>query len=149
MLVSMALVGALLVPLAVVATASAGPAPACPDDPAGLTQGKDEVCCPNDQESAAAPAVTQGEIGDVCCADEATPARPGVILERDIGVPCCPDGDWAHWEWGGPNGQNLYYCEPPPEPPTTVPPATDPPAVSPATAAPKKAAAAAKPTFTG
>ena len=177
LLVSMALVGALLVPLAVASTASAdsnaqcgvaqgggdccveeGVTQDCPQEPycpgdyeEAWTQGKAEVCCPNAQESAAAPAVTQGEIDDVCCADETTaPITNGGVTQgggQDVGVACCPNGEFGHWEWGGYAGQNLSYCDAPPyEPPATAPA----PSVSPATAAPKKAvAAAAKPTFTG
>jgi hypothetical protein len=140
-----ALVGALLVPLVVVSTASAGPhqdevcgvsqalceEPHCPeDDPIGVTQGGaiDDVCCREDLMSHNTWGVAQGD--------------------EDVGVECCPNGEFRNWQWGGYAGQNLSYCDAPPyEPPATAP-TTDPPAVSPATAAPKKAAAA-KPTFTG
>ena len=128
LLASMALVGALLVPLSVAITATASSA-------------GDSYCT----ETTVPPGVTQGE-RDVCCAED-------IIIEggvaqggEDIGVACCPDGTFGHWQWGGYAGQNLSYCDAPAyEPPATAPA----PSVSPATAAPKKAAAAAKPTFTG
>lgn len=135
LLVSMALVGALLVPFSLAVTAGTSAA-----DPV--------LVCPTDEQDS--PGVAQGEIEDVCCRDELMMDSYGLTQGRDVGVNCCPNGEFGHWEWGGTNGQNLYYCDAPPnEPPATSPPATDPPAVSPAASAPKKAAAAAKPTFTG
>lgn len=146
MLATIALVGALLVPLGLAVTASSSAAfESCGES--GVTQGPEgEVCCPDDHDNE--NGLTQGEgIDDICCADETTsPDRSGVTQGQDFGVKCCPDGTFGHWQWGGYAGQNLSYCEAPPyEPPATAPA----PEVSPATAAPKKAAAAAKPTFTG
>jgi hypothetical protein len=137
-----ALVGALLVPLVVVSTASAGP----DHVECGVSQAScEEPGCPESNNSG----VTQG-VEDVCCREDITLERaPGVTQGEDVGVACCPNGEFGHWEWGGYAGQNLSYCDAPPyEPPATAT-TTDPPAVSPASAAPKKAAAAAKPTFTG
>jgi hypothetical protein len=147
-LAALAMIGALLVPLAVASTASAGSnAQGC-----GVAQGgadccvhlggsQGNMCCPESLEG-----VAQG-IDNVCCADELvedTGLAQGGNL--DLGVECCPNGEFGHWEWGGYAGQNLSYCDAPPyEPPATAPPAT----VSPATSAPKKAAPAAKPVFTG
>lgn len=134
------LVGALLVPLAIVSTASAGPPGEVED--CGVSQAScEEPRCPE----RAGDGATQGD-GDICCREDITLQR-GLAEGDDVGVACCPDGTFGHWEWGGANGQNLYYCDAPPA--VTVPPTTDPPAVSPATAAPKKAAVAAKPVFTG
>lgn len=150
LLASMALVGALLVPFGLVVTA--GPSGASGDcRPIGVTQGPEDHCCPEDFNGGGGGVTQGGEITDVCCASELIPADDQGVTQgnNDLGVKCCPDGTFGHWQWGGTNGQNLYYCDAPPsEPPATAAPATDPPAVSPATAAPKKAAAA-KPTFTG
>jgi hypothetical protein len=160
----LALIAALLIPLAVTVNATTAgashncplgntqgfdpcePHPACDE---GLTQGQhcpEPPRPPGCNDGGSNPGVTQG--GQSCCNDSGNGF--GVTQGgRDLG--CCPDGSPGGWQWGGYAGQNRYWCDAPPyEPPATAEPTTEPPpAVSPTTAAPKKAAAAAKPVFTG
>jgi hypothetical protein len=134
-LATLALIGALVVPLVAITTTGAGAGAQlneCEVSPGSGGGGGCEDPCGNDFESDSG--VTQGGSSQGCC----------------------PDGSPGGFQWGGYAGQNRYWCEAPPyEPPATAEPTpTEEPAVSPTTAAAKKAAApkqaaAAKPAFTG
>jgi hypothetical protein len=171
----LALIAALLIPLAVTLTATTAGAAHCEESGNsqgggdghecetqcidGVTTAQQNDCPPpplppgcNDGGSVPS-GVTQG--GQSCCNDNSnTPTTLGVTQGgRDVG--CCPDGSPGGFQWGGYAGQNRYWCDAPPDtPPATAPPATEPPPTEPPpavapTTAPKKAAVAAKPAFTG
>jgi len=105
-----------------------------------------------------AAGLAAGGTGNSCTPDTTSSTLPPGVAQGEQShgsEQCCPDGSSGGWAWGGYAGQNLYWCEAPPnEPPATAEPDPE-PTVAPTTAAPTTApkktapAAAAKPVFTG
>lgn len=164
LLAIMGLLGALLVPLAVIPAATASPSQGCGVTQAPCTCGGGGGTAQGGDDCQPEPCFDQAQgTFDECRDDPCSTERNGDSKSSESqgngqspDAKCCPDGSLGHWEWGGYGGQNLYWCDAPPDtppataPPTSAPTTTDPPAVSPTAEAAKKATpAAAKPVFTG